>query len=126
MDITCNKCQGKMKIADEKLPEGKTAFIKCPRCQERISVTRPEKEAPDAEDSFDDLFDFAEDGDQGYDASEKPFDFIEEEGRTAMICESDALIREKLRPTLDLMEYPSPKCPTAARRSRRCATTPTT
>jgi CheY-like chemotaxis protein len=105
MDITCNKCQGKMKIADEKLPEGKTAFIKCPRCQERISVTRPEKEAPDAEDSFDDLFDFAEDGDQGYDASEKPFDFIEEEGRTAMICESDALIREKLRPTLDLMEY---------------------
>jgi hypothetical protein len=28
-------------------------------------VTRPEKEAPDAEDSFDDLFDFAEDGDQG-------------------------------------------------------------
>ena len=107
MEITCNNCQGKLKIADDKVPEGKTAFVKCPRCQSRISVSAPDPE-PDDEPgaaSLDDLFDFAEEESEGYDATEKPFDFIEEEGKTAMLCESDGLIREKLRPTLDLLEY---------------------
>lgn len=105
MEINCQNCQGKLRIADDKVPAGKSAFIKCPRCQSRISVTAPDKEETLAEASFDDLFDFAGDNEEGYDASEKPFDFIEEEGRTAMICESDALIREKLKPTLDILEY---------------------
>jgi predicted Zn finger-like uncharacterized protein len=107
MDIICQNCQGKLKIADDKVPEGKTAFVKCPRCQSRISVSAPKKEEMETETaaSFDDLFDFADDEDQGYDATEKPFDFIEEEGKTAMICESDALIRGKLKPALDLLEF---------------------
>ncbi len=106
MDIICQNCDGKFKVADEKIPEGKTASVKCPKCQSKISVKRPEKKPEPEEASFDDLFDFAEDdGEAGYDAGDKPFDFIEEEGKTALVCESDAIIREKLRPTLKLMEY---------------------
>ncbi len=104
MEIICQNCNGKLKVADDKLPQGKSASVKCPRCQARISVTIPEKKEA-VEGSFEDLFDFAEEEGENYDASEKPFDFIEEEGKTALICESDALIREKLRPTLDLLEY---------------------
>lgn len=107
MEIICQNCQGKFKIADEKIPEGRTASVKCPKCQNKISVKRPSSKSEPDEASFDDLFDFAEEegGDSDYDSAEKPFDFIEEEGKTVMLCESDALIREKLRPTLKLMEY---------------------
>lgn len=105
MELTCENCQGKLKIPDEKLPEGKAVTIKCPRCENKLSIKRPAAEKEVSESTFDDLFDFAEEEDEGYDAAEKPFDFIEEEGKTCMVCESDALIREKLRPTLDLMEY---------------------
>jgi predicted Zn finger-like uncharacterized protein len=106
MDVTCQNCQANFKIPDDKLPEGKTATVKCPKCQTRLSVTRPASPAPAEEEAtFDDLFDFAEGEEESYDAADKPFDFIEEEGKTALVCESDALIREKLKPTLKLMEY---------------------
>jgi predicted Zn finger-like uncharacterized protein len=105
MEIVCQSCQGKLKIPDEKLPTGKSVGVKCPRCNAKINVTRPEEKADQAEAAFDDLFDFDEQESETYDASEKPFDFIEEEGKTALVCEADALIREKVRPTLDILEY---------------------
>jgi predicted Zn finger-like uncharacterized protein len=104
MEIVCQSCQGKFKIADGKLPAGKTASVKCPRCKSAIRITARE-EAPEADATFDDLFEFDEDEGEGYDAAEKPFDFIEEEGKIALVCESDALIREKIRPSLEIMEY---------------------
>lgn len=41
----------------------------------------------------------------GYDASEKPFDFLEEEGLTAMLCENDPEAVKKIREVLEIMEY---------------------
>jgi CheY-like chemotaxis protein len=106
MDIICTSCQGKLKIADEKLPVGKTVSLTCPRCKTKLSVTAPSKEeSQDAEAVFEDLFDFKDEDGDSYDASEKPFDFIEDEGKTALICEADAVLREKVRPTLDVLEY---------------------
>lgn len=103
MEITCQSCQGKFKIADGKIPAGKTASVKCPRCKSAIKIEMPDEAAADA--AFDDLFDFDEDESDGYDVADKPFDFIEEEGKTALVCESDALIREKLRPAMNILEY---------------------
>lgn len=105
MEIICQSCQGKLKIADDKLPAGKSAAVKCPRCKSKITITAPGKDQEAADATFDDLFAFDEDEGESYDAADKPFDFIEEEGKTALICESDALIREKMRPTLDILEY---------------------
>ncbi len=105
MEIICQSCHGKLKIADDKLPAGKAVALKCPRCNTRLNITRPQEKPPEGEAAFDDLFDFDEQTTESYDASEKPFDFIEEEGKSALVCESDALIREKLRPTLDILEY---------------------
>ncbi|RJQ76216.1 MAG: hypothetical protein C4519_14995 [Desulfobacteraceae bacterium] len=105
MEVICQSCQGKLKIADDKLPAGKTAAVKCPRCQSRISVTRPEEKDKAAEDALEDLFDFSDGEGDGYDAAEKPFDFIEDEGKTALVCESDGLIRDKIKPTLETLEY---------------------
>lgn len=105
MDIICQSCQGKFKIADGRLPEGRTASVKCPRCKSTIKIAPQDDGAGDTDAAFDDLFDFDEDEGDGYDSAEKPFDFIEEEGKTALVCESDALIREKIRPAMNILEY---------------------
>jgi predicted Zn finger-like uncharacterized protein len=107
MEIICESCQSKFRIADEKLPKDKTAFLKCPKCENRISVP-PVAKDPDGSGSpeFDeDFFSFDEDESEGYDASEKPFDFVEEEGRTALLCESDPMIKKTITPVLDVLEY---------------------
>ena len=105
MDITCENCQSKFKIPDETIPRGKTATLPCPKCKKTISIAAPDTintvtggEAGGlAED-----FDFAEDD---YEASEKPFDFIEEEGKIALVCESDSVVRDGIVRALELLEY---------------------
>jgi predicted Zn finger-like uncharacterized protein len=107
MEIICESCQSKFRIADEKLPKDKTAFLKCPKCQNRISVPPVAKDSdgsgpPEFDDDF---FSFDEDESEGYDASDKPFDFVEEEGKTALLCESDPMIKKAITPVLDVLEY---------------------
>lgn len=40
-----------------------------------------------------------------YDAADKPFDFVDEEGKTVLICESDPALREKMRADMKLLGY---------------------
>lgn len=107
MEIICESCQSKFRIADEKLPKDKTAFLKCPKCQNRISVSPAAKDpdGSDALESEEDFFSFDEDENDGYDPSDKPFDFVEEEGKTALLCESDPMIKKTIMPVLDVLEY---------------------
>jgi predicted Zn finger-like uncharacterized protein len=106
MEIICENCQSRLKIADEKLPKDKSAFLKCPKCKNRVNVPpiEPPQDSgtPDFEEDF---FSFDEEGGEGYDASEKPFDFVEEEGKTALLCESDPMIKKTMLPVLDVLEY---------------------
>ena len=89
MDITCDHCQAKFKISDEKIPAGKVATLRCPKCKEKISVG--ERPAAAAAES--------------YDAYDKPFDFVEEEGKTALVCESDPGIKNTINNALASLEY---------------------
>ena len=45
MKVQCTKCQSKYNIKDEKIPDA-GAKIKCPKCQNVISVMKPEPEPP--------------------------------------------------------------------------------
>lgn len=107
MEIICESCQSKFRIADEKLPKDKTAFLKCPKCQNRIGVPPKRSEASDSgqPDIEDDFFAYDEDESESYDASDKPFNFVEEEGKTALLCESDPMIKKVIAPVLDVLEY---------------------
>ena len=105
MEIICESCQGRLQLPDDKISPGKTVSVICPRCKAKLTVTAPEDKSSVMEAAFDNLFDFNDDESEGYDASDKPFDFIEDEGKTALICEIDPLLREKVRPTLDILEY---------------------
>ena len=105
MEITCDKCQSKFKIPDGKIPAGKTATLKCPKCKGKILVDQgrepenkpyPAQPQPAMHEEV-----HAED----YNAADKPFDFVEEEGKTALVCESDPGLKEKITAALRGMEY---------------------
>ncbi len=106
MEIVCNNCNSKLSVADDKLPEGKAASIRCPKCKNKISIdlrNRPENgQAADAPKP--NSFNFDE-GTDDYDASEKPFDFLEEEGNTALVCENDPEILKQINIVLGIMDY---------------------
>jgi predicted Zn finger-like uncharacterized protein len=99
MNIICENCQSKFKIPDGKIPAGKRATVACPKCKSKISLgdkmgaaaTRVTVDTANSNGS--------------YDASEKPFDFIEEEGLTALVCEANPMVQTTISTALELMEY---------------------
>jgi len=99
MDIICNNCQSKFRVPDEKIPANKSATVACPKCKGKISLG-PQKGSPSGPASF-----VSANSGNGYDAAEKPFDFIEEEGLTALVCESNPLIRKTITNALDVLDY---------------------
>ena len=111
MDVFCEHCQYKIRIPDGKIPAGKSARVTCPQCKEKVMVTAPaEVESPAAqagleEDAFEDFFSFADDDEDGEGEEQKPFDFVEEEGKTALVCESDPEILDQVSQVLEVLEY---------------------
>jgi len=96
MEITCENCQSRFKLSDEKVPAGKSTRLSCPKCKGQITVAAPSGAGHLLKNGLEET---------GYDASEKPFDFIEEEGNTALACESDPVMLKKIVDTLNLLEY---------------------
>jgi predicted Zn finger-like uncharacterized protein len=111
MDITCDKCKSKFRFPDEKIPAGLDS-VPCPKCKNRIVLSAGQKpgelslkEEPAGHSNSEDLsFDEAPLSDP-YDASDKPFDFVEEEGKTALVCESDPECKKIIIEALHLMEF---------------------
>ncbi|MBL0713771.1 MAG: zinc-ribbon domain-containing protein [Desulfosarcina sp.] len=95
MEVICESCQARFNVPDDKLPVGKSLSAACPKCKQKIKIEAP---SPYADRTS------TEEGDQ-YDAADKPFDFVEEDALTALVCENDPAIREKVKSTLVLMEY---------------------
>ena len=96
MDIICQKCRSKFKIPDDKIPADRSASLPCPRCKNRIRLNPRNGASSEVQASM---------TSSDYDASEKPFDFIEEEGHTALVCESDSAVLKKIVNNLNLLEY---------------------
>ena len=99
MDITCINCSAKFRIPDEKIPRGRVSTVPCPKCTKRISLDPTKKfvgkVADEKESNRSEDLDFIE----------KPFDFIEEEGLTALLCEQSPPARQTIENALHLMDY---------------------
>lgn len=111
MDVVCEQCRGRFKIPDEKIPKGQAFTISCPKCKNKITIdTRraaspsPKEETRKPETGPEKTI-IDEVGSGTYDASEKPFDFIEEGTETVLLCEPDSAIRAKIRSVFENMKY---------------------
>ncbi|MFP3998844.1 MAG: zinc-ribbon domain-containing protein [Desulfobacterales bacterium] len=118
MEINCKSCGKTLNIPDEKIPKGKSFSIRCPVCREKTLVdlkagadknslaeadwSQQSDQQPGEEQNQQEVF--AVSG-EDYDASEKPFDFLEEEGHTAMILEQDQETAEHIKGVLEVMDY---------------------
>ena len=99
MDIVCNSCSSKFRIPDEKIPVGRVTSLPCPKCKVRIKIDPTHKTGEGnlaVEQSGEN---------SGYDPSDKPFDFIEEEGLTALLCEQNSQARNTIQNALNLLDY---------------------
>ncbi len=97
--IACSRCNSRFR-----LPEGRTwpegaAGISCPRCGGRITAGGEPPAAAEATVSLREL-------DPGaYNDADRPFDFIEEEGKTALVCEQHPLLKKPILESLQQMDY---------------------
>ena len=98
MNIICTNCQSQFKIADDKIPPGRSASLACPKCRTRITVN-PEPAGIEGKVSLNEVDTSA------YNPADRPFDFVEEEGKTAMVCEQHPLIKKPVIESLELLEY---------------------
>lgn len=99
MDITCNSCSAKFRIPDEKIPRGRVSAIPCPKCKTRIPLDPTKKSAESV------VAELVSDQSQDFEFTEKPFDFMEEEGLTALLCEQNPQARQTIEGALNLMDY---------------------
>ena len=103
MEVQCKSCEARFKISDEKLPAGQVISLKCPKCQNKIEVDTRGTQATASAASLQAIMDdMASDT---YDAGLRPFDFLEEGVETALICEQDEAVREKIGSALQEMNY---------------------
>jgi uncharacterized protein YlaI len=98
MNIACTSCQSQFKIADDKIPPGQPASFLCPKCHARITVGAESSTAAGK-------VSLKEIDTSSYNPADRPFDFIEEEGKTALLCEPNPLLRKHIIESLELMEY---------------------
>lgn len=114
MNISCKNCQSKFKIPDEKIPKGQTFSLTCPQCSSKVIVdarVSSQSESNSTDHSIDQpniekkktLIDEVDAN--TYDASDKPFDFVEEGVETALLCESDPAKKAKIKAALHNMNY---------------------
>ena len=102
MNIICSTCSSKFKISDNKIPTDRVVSIPCPKCKSNITISFKK-----SDDEIAGRFDFEETDFDSCESPDKPFDFIEEEGKTALICESNPKFNEKFKNVTELMDYHS-------------------
>jgi len=103
MEIHCKQCHSRFKMPGIKLPAGKTATLKCPKCQSVIPVSAAHIKKSQAREKATQTLDAVMG--ETYDSKAKPFDFIDENAQTAIICEPDAKVREFISNALKEMDY---------------------
>ena len=105
MDVQCEQCNARFKLADEKIPPGQRVSLPCPSCKNKITIDtrKPAAAAPAPSVGSGGLF--AEVNGGSYDASERPFDFVEEGAQTALVCEQDPEVQNRIKSFLDNSGY---------------------
>lgn len=114
MDVVCRKCSAKFKIPDKKVPKGQSFSLVCPQCESKVFVDIRNQSGslseritdPFAKSDTKKEKTIIDEVDSGtYDASDKPFDFVEEGVETALLCEPDPAVRAKIITALYNMGY---------------------
>lgn len=102
MEVVCPQCKSKFRIATEKLTaiQKESGSLRCPKCRGTIPLGNSPsesaaQEAPEAGGA----------GADPYDASDRPFDYLEEGIETALVCEHDLEVKNAVCRHLEGLGY---------------------
>ncbi len=118
MEIVCTSCKSKLRIPDLKLPPGKSASLRCPKCRTRLQIKAGETQAsPLSADAGDPPADrvltaeelmqeaLADEPASSEDLMRESFEMARLGGKTALLCEPHTAARDSLKATLEAMNY---------------------
>ena len=112
MEIVCQDCRNRFRIPDENLPPERMFSIKCPKCDRRLEIhTQSEAGGVTRARSLETLVNEVES--HTYNASEKPFDYVHAGVQTALLCENDSEVRQKIHDVVEGMDYHVVEAPSA-------------
>jgi predicted Zn finger-like uncharacterized protein len=104
MEIVCQDCRNRFRVPDEELPPGRMVSIKCPKCDGRLEIHA--QAGPTGATSVRSLETLVHEVDSHtYDATEKPFDYVHAGVQTALLCENDSEVRQKIHDVVEAMNY---------------------
>lgn len=104
MEIVCQKCRKKLNVPDNRIPKNRSAYLTCPGCKNRIPVGGTNVPDPEPYEKTRAMT-LNELTSSTYDASEKPFDFIEEEARTSLVCVTENEMKDKINVCLSGIDF---------------------
>ena len=90
MKIICHNCQTGLKIPDHKIASGEPVEFGCPKCKTRLKLDPAQNGSENVRN--------------GHNGDEF-FDFLEEEGQTALVCEPNPLMRKTINGALISLGY---------------------
>ncbi|HKK90854.1 MAG TPA: zinc-ribbon domain-containing protein [Desulfobacteraceae bacterium] len=99
MEITCSSCQARFNIPEGKIPKNRRASFLCPKCKQRIHLD------PDSAKTGKTTVQEGAGTVEEYDASNKPFDFLDENARTALVCMGDAGAKKTVEAVLTALGF---------------------
>jgi len=113
MKITCTKCQKKLIIPDDKLPDKDVFKVTCPMCGEKVSVDRNTFEEKSSLDMISESganfvkSELPKNLDSNTQSNSSEADEFEEGARPALVCESDFEIQRQIVKALSELGYSS-------------------
>ena len=104
MEVQCTGCRRKISIPEDRVPKGKRFAIACPNCKAKITIDPAESSAP-APSPEPAAPSPPPENDAAAGPPRDPFEFLKEDAKTAIICESDPELRARVKKTAEEMEY---------------------
>ena len=114
MEVTCDNCNAKLNIPDEKIPKDQAVRISCPKCKSKITINAKEAEqeapgeAPAAIESTD-RGEVSKPGEEGYSyddfSSDDALDTFEEDAKLALIMSNSPEDTEKIKNAVEALGY---------------------
>ena len=117
MDIICEHCNAKLSISDNKIPKGKKISFPCPKCKGKIHIIPEDiNEDINSENSINGHGSFSSDREnvpktlskeksRDYNADDKPFDFLDEDAKSVIVCVSAPGLKQIVKKVFKQMEY---------------------
>ncbi|MFO7749734.1 MAG: zinc-ribbon domain-containing protein [Desulfobacteraceae bacterium] len=99
MEITCSSCQARFNIPESRIPKNRRASFLCPKCKQRIHLD------PDSGKTGKAAVQEESGTVEDYDAANKPFDFLDENARTALVCMGDARAKKTVEMVLTSLGF---------------------